>query len=209
MHKISVLVLGTKNFSTSLEELKDHLTFKITVADEKTYSDLLEKHDILFIHQDFFNKSTSNKMLQNSKIIKILVRYNNEIKSSNFNDNILLPTSVKTVNNVVEKSIIKKKFSANSSIKIKDYILDKNEKKLIINKKFVLLTEKEIQLLELFLGNSQPINRNKILNQVWKYSKDADTHTVETHIYRLRKKIKDKFLDENFELLELSDVKDI
>ena len=130
-------------------------------------------------------------MLQNSKIIKILVRYNNEIKSSNFNDNILLPTSVKTVNNVVEKSIIKKKFSANSSIKIKDYILDKNEKKLLLNETYVLLTEKEIQLLDLFLINKKPINKEKILSQVWQYSEDADTHTVETHIYRLRKKIKD------------------
>ena len=77
-----------------------------------------------------------------------------------------------------------------------------HEKKLIINKKFVLLTEKEIQLLELFLGNSQPINRNKILNQVWKYSKDADTHTVETHIYRLRKKVKSEFGDDDFILNE-------
>ena len=63
---------------------------------------------------------------------------------------------------------------------------------------FILLTEKEIQLLELFLKNNKAINKNVILNEVWKYAADADTHTVETHIYRLRKKIKDKFSDENF-----------
>ena len=62
----------------------------------------------------------------------------------------------------------------------------------------IILTEKEIQLLELFLKNKKPISKNKILSSVWNYSSDADTHTVETHIYRLRKKINDKFSDENF-----------
>ena len=60
------------------------------------------------------------------------------------------------------------------------------------------MTEKEIQLLELFLTNKKAIAKNQILNEVWHYSKDADTHTVETHIYRLRKKIKDIFFDDNF-----------
>ena len=76
--------------------------------------------------------------------------------------------------------------------------MNKNEKKLIKSEKFILLTEKEIQLLELFLSNSEPINNSTILEKVWKYSKSADTHTVETHIYRLRKKIKSKFQDDNF-----------
>ena len=55
-----------------------------------------------------------------------------------------------------------------------------------------------MQLLELFLKNKGPISKDKILSFVWNYSSDADTHTVETHIYRLRKKINDKFSDENF-----------
>ena len=62
----------------------------------------------------------------------------------------------------------------------------------------VILTEKEIQLLELFLTKKKPISKDKILLTVWNYSADADTHTVETHIYRLRKKINDKFMDEKF-----------
>ena len=115
-----------------------------------------------------------------------------------FTDKINLPTSIKDINFVIENSIIKKNFSKNSSIRIKNYILDKNEKKLINGKDYILLTEKEIQLLELFLSYKKPINKSTILSQVWKYSEDADTHTVETHIYRLRKKIKSKFFDENF-----------
>ena len=73
-----------------------------------------------------------------------------------------------------------------------------NEKKLVKEDKFVILTEKEIQLLELLLKKDRPISKNIILSSVWNYSEDADTHTVETHIYRLRKKISDKFTDEKF-----------
>ena len=52
--------------------------------------------------------------------------------------------------------------------------------------------------MELFLKNKNPMSKDKILSLVWNYSSDADTHTVETHIYRLRKKITAKFKDENF-----------
>ena len=97
------------------------------------------------------------------------------------------------------KSLLqKKKFTKNSSIEVKNYLLNKNEKKLTKENKSIILTEKEIQLLELLLKNKDPISKNNILSSVWNYSADADTHTVETHIYRLRKKISDKFTDEKF-----------
>ena len=62
------------------------------------------------------------------------------------------------------------------------------------------MTEKEIQLIELLLNDSSPLSKNDILSSVWNYSADADTHTVETHIYRLRKKINDEFMDDEFVL---------
>ena len=55
-----------------------------------------------------------------------------------------------------------------------------------------------MQLIELFLDNKKPITKDNILSSVWNYAPDVDTHTVETHIYRLRKKIIDKFKDNNF-----------
>ena len=69
---------------------------------------------------------------------------------------------------------------------------------MIGNQKFLILTEKEIQLLELFKKINKPVSKKEILSLVWHYSSDADTHTVETHIYRLRKKINEKFSDDNF-----------
>ena len=77
-------------------------------------------------------------------------------------------------------------------------MLDKNERKLSKAENSIILTEKEVQLLELFLNEKKPISKDNILSSVWNYSSEADTHTVETHIYRLRKKINEKFLDENF-----------
>jgi len=77
-------------------------------------------------------------------------------------------------------------------------LLNKNEKKLCKAESFIILTEKEIQLLELFLKNKKPVSKDYILSSVWNYSANVDTHTVETHIYRLRKKISERFLDEKF-----------
>ena len=159
---------------------------------------MFENYDVLFCHQDFLKDNQSIESLNNCSKIKILALNSNEIKFDFFTDKIYLPASIQDINFIIGNSVIKKNFLKNSSIKIKNYILDKNEKKLTNGKNYIFLTEKEIQLLELFLNYKKPVSRNMILNEVWKYSKDADTHTVETHIYRLRKKIKSKFLDEDF-----------
>ena len=204
MHKINVLAFGSKNFNTSLEELKDHLNFKLTTINKNLETKLFENYDVLFCHQDFLKENSLLKALKNSNKIKILASSSNKIKSDIFHAKVSLPLTIKDLNYIIENTIVKKNFSKNSSIKIKNYILDKNEKKLIKEESYVSLTEKEIQLLELFLSHNKPIGKNVILDQVWKYSEDADTHTVETHIYRLRKKIKSKFSDEDFILNDKS-----
>ena len=126
-----------------------------------------------------------------------MVTFKSDKPNALFDNYIELPVSLKEINEVVEKSS-SKKFIENSSIKIKDYILYKNERKLYNKKNKVVLTEKEILLLELLVSNNKPITKNLILSEVWQYAADADTHTVETHIYRLRKKINDVFSDEKF-----------
>ena len=159
---------------------------------------MLKKYDVLILHKDCLTIDTVEKLLKDSDKIKILVSDTSDKKKDYFNDIISLPFKISDLNQIVENAVIKKSFNKNSSISIKQYKLDKNEKKLLKDKNYILLTEKEIQLLELFLDNKKPISKNTILKAVWKYSTSADTHTVETHIYRLRKKIKSKFSDENF-----------
>ncbi len=138
--------------------------------------------------KDYINNSKSLKVFASSK--------KNQL--SNWDGYLQLPTTIEQINSTIENVAAKKKFSKNSSIKVKNYFLDKNEKKLLKENIFIILTEKEVQLIELFLASSKPISKDNILSSVWNYSTDADTHTVETHIYRLRKKISEKFLDDNF-----------
>ena len=152
--------------------------------------------DIVICHEEK-EFDTKQDNLNNKSILKILAS-KNKYKASNYDGFLNLPTSLSEINSIVEQTISKKIFSKNSSILIKDYLLNKNEKKLIKDKNFIILTEKEIQLLDLFLAQNKPISKNKILSLVWNYSSEADTHTVETHIYRLRKKINDKFSDLKF-----------
>ncbi|MDC0530188.1 winged helix-turn-helix domain-containing protein [Pelagibacteraceae bacterium] len=196
MHQFNVLILGPNNFISTLIELKSFLKFNL-------YDDILSankqkiKLDILIIHKDVLSINKKLNILSNNNIIKILATKSIE-KNTEFDAILKLPIKLSEINSIVEQLSAKKTFIKNSSIKIKNYFLDKNEKKLIKDKSFIILTEKEIQLLELFIGVKKPISKNKILLSVWNYSNDADTHTVETHIYRLRKKISDKFSDINF-----------
>ena len=194
---MNVLSFGSKNFNTSLEELKAHLDFKLILID-RLKEEELKDYDILILHQDCLKIESVKKILQESQQIKILVSNNTVKQKDYFNDVIPLPLKLSELNSIVENLVAKKNFNKNSSILLKEYKLNKNEKRLVKDKNYISLTEKEIQLLELLLLSKKPISKNKILEEVWKYSTSADTHTVETHIYRLRKKIKSKFKDENF-----------
>ena len=198
MHKINVLTIGSDNFNTSLEELKDYLNFNLTTFDTNSEMKSFEEYDVLLCHQDFFKNHSSFEQLKKTDKVKILACNYQEKRFDFFNDKILLPTKFQEINNIIENSLIKKSFSLNSSIKIKKYILDKNEKKLKKDNKYIVLTEKEIRLLEVLLEKNRAISKDSILSLVWNYSSESDTHTVETHIYRLRKKIKDKFSDDKF-----------
>ncbi len=144
------------------------------------------------------NDKNIKKILDCNDYFKVLVAKNDRQNLKIFNNTLKLPFTIKEINNLVENSAAKKVFNKNSSIKVKAYQLNKNEKKLIKDGKFVTLTEKEVNLLELFLNSKNPISKNDILSLVWHYSADADTHTVETHIYRLRKKINKIFSDDKF-----------
>ena len=203
MHLVNVLSFGSKNFNTSLEELKAHLDFKLILID-RLKEEELKDYDILILHQDCLKIESVKKILQESQQIKILVSNNTVKRKDYFNDVIPLPLRLSELNSIVENLVAKKNFNKNSSILLKEYKLNKNEKRLVKDKNYISLTEKEIQLLELLLLSKKPISKNKILEEVWKYSTSADTHTVETHIYRLRKKISQKFHDENFILTNKS-----
>ena len=153
--------------------------------------------NIILFHVDALKDKKQKDFINNFDSIKICAGKRKDLIDT-YDASIELPTSLTEINTIIDKTLAKKRFNKNSSIEIKSYVLNKNEKKLSKFGNFIILTEKEIKLLELFLNNKKPISKDNILTSVWNYSSNADTHTVETHIYRLRKKIIEKFKDENF-----------
>ena len=190
MHQLNVLILGPNSFISTLNELKPFLKFN-------SLTDISDNnHDIILFHSDILNDIKKKNYIINSRSLKVCA-FKKKLKND-FDASLELPATLKEINSIIENISAKNVFSKNSSIQLKNYSLNKNEKKLIKSNEFIILTEKEIQLLELLLKKNKPVSKVKILSNVWNYSSSADTHTVETHIYRLRKKIFDKFMDENF-----------
>ena len=198
--KTSLLIFGTKNFNNSFNEIKEDLGFSFTFFDPNNYTDslILNSSAIIIDSQvcdDHAVLSVINKIL-NKPIL--LLQNQNSSKECKHDDNNFLPVNILEFKSKIANLITAYKFNKNSSIKIQNFILDKNEKKLKKENLFIIITEREVQLIELLFKETKPLSKNIILKKIWKYADDADTHTVETHIYRLRKKILDVFKEENF-----------
>ena len=194
-----LLIFGSKNFNNSINEVKEYLNFSLSFSDFKTKTYLIDSSISAIIVDsqalDLVNVSEINK-IHNKPILLLETLVNN--KKFNYNDKILLPTSLDDLTNRITNIITAFKFSNNSALKINKYILNKNEKKLIKENNYISITEREVQLIELLFNEKKPLTKNFILKKIWNYSDNADTHTVETHVYRLRKKIYNKFNDEKF-----------
>lgn len=110
----------------------------------------------------------------------------------------LFPVKIDRLIEIINVNFLKKDYTSQSNIKIGKYELDMNSRVLNLKENVLDLTEMEANII-LFLKNSKdPINVKMLQKEVWGHVSDLETHTVETHIYRLRKKIKDKFQDDNF-----------
>ena len=109
-----------------------------------------------------------------------------------------LPLKIEKFIDIINTQLIKQKYNFQSKLNIKNYILNLNSRIISSPNKELKLTEKEIDII-MFLNESKiPQSVNVLQNKVWGHSFKLETHTVETHIYRLRKKIKDQFNDDNF-----------
>ena len=192
MHKLYVRILGPSSFVSTLNELKKFLKFNSSLDNFK------DNPNVILFHIEALKDQKQKDFITSNDSIKICVGKKEDLSNS-YDAYLELPATLKEINTLVENTVAKKKFTKNSSIEIKNYFLNKNEKKLFKSGNFIILTEKEVQLLELFLNKKdQPVSKEDILSSVWNYSSEVDTHTVETHIYRLRKKINDEFMDEKF-----------
>ena len=192
-----ILAFGNKEFNNSLIELKEYFSFNLQTTDNYKECSPLEDYQGLIIHEDAIQDKKLKDLIRNQNINKIVFHSTKKIKDTENIEKLNLPASFDQIDKIILNNIVKKKYKDNSSLKINNYQLDKNLRRLIKDEIYLELTEKEIELIDL-LKKKSFTKKKEILSIIWKYASDADTHTVETHIYRLRKKIKDKFQDDNF-----------
>ena len=141
------------------------------------------------------NKKTSSKIVSSNDVIisnKVIESHENSLILNN------LPIKISKLIELINLEILKKKFSNQSEIKVGKYKINFNSRKLIINKLSLKLTEKETNIILYLLKANKPVNIKELQTTIWAYNEDVETHTVETHVYRLRKKILKLFNDKNF-----------
>ena len=122
-------------------------------------------------------------------------------KLSDISNQFILENTPITVFKLVEKiniEFLKIQFSSQSEFKIKNYSIDLNSREMSINNIRLKLTEKEINTITYLSKSNKPVSIDELQEKVWCYQSDMETHTVETHIYRLRKKISNIFNDNEF-----------
>ena len=176
----------------------------------KLYNILYESNDLFSFN--IFNYQNSKEFLKeiesnndecvNSTIIvdkkDHVLMSNNKININNILVMDTWPLKIEKLLDKINTQLIKQKYNFHSKLDIKNYTLNFNSRIISNKMKELKLTEREIDIILFLKDSSNPQSVNMLQNKVWGYSSDLETHTVETHIYRLRKKIKDKFDDENF-----------
>ena len=158
-----------------LNEIKENFSFKLIKSDNEHFKSLQ------------FDPSTNYLILSSKKYEKIgrLVTIDNK------------PLKLEKLIDFININFLKNKFSDQSNIKIGRYKLDLNSRNITYKDKNLSLTERESDLI-IFIHEEKNVSIKDLQKKVWHYSQDLETHTVETHIYRLRKKMKEIFGDENF-----------
>ena len=179
----NIFILNSKTLYDILIELKNLLNFNILQMNEKDLNkntfDNFKNYILLTNDVKNINK---NPYIDKTKVLVI-------------DEN---PIPIKKLIEKINIFILKESFQTQSKKKIKDYYFDLNDRTIFKKEKKIKLTEKELQLILYLDLKKDPQNITKLQNEIWGYNKDLETHTVETHIYRLRKKIQKEFNDEQF-----------
>ncbi len=195
-YSINIACCCNQDFINSLEEIKSFFGFNIIYLDNNFKDLSSNKYNAVIIDSHLEKKIPLEKI----SIPKIFIqnKSQNKIKKLSYELILKLPIGIIKFNQAVIDLCKKYEFKKNSLVKIKEYILDKNERVLKKGDQILKITEKEIYFIDKLNSSKKPLSKNYILKNIWSYSSDTDTHTIETHIYRLRQKIKKNFGDNNF-----------
>ena len=174
-------IINLSNFYDILDELKEHIGYEISKFNSKEF---------------FFDKYNSkNITLENSILIVNEKEYNFFVKSIKEDQIIKFKPPVNIFKFIENLNVrfIQKKYQDQSNINVKDFFLNINSRELKKDKLTLKLTERETDMILYLNDSKKPVNVETLEKEIWQHSSDLETHTVETHIYRLRKKIKAEF----------------
>ena len=147
------------------------------------------------------NEKSLNKKVENLNNYLII----SNKKNLNIGNQFVLDNTPINIFKLVEKiniEFLKIQFNSQSEVKVNNYIINLNSREMLANNIKLKLTEKEINTITYLSKSEKPVSIDELQEKVWSYQSDIETHTVETHIYRLRKKILDTFNDKNFIISE-------
>tara|TARA_B100001057_G_scaffold409184_1_gene423750 strand:- start:359 stop:958 length:600 start_codon:yes stop_codon:yes gene_type:complete len=184
----SIILINFDKLFIILNEIKHLLKFNIlNYKNSKDIEKELEKDNQSILDTIIVTQNEKNILFKNKKIDENNILIIND-----------LPLKIEKIIEKINIKLIKQKYNSQSNLNIKDYFLDLNSRIISKNEIKLKLTEREIDII-LFLNESNlPRSVEQFQNDVWGYSSGLETHTVETHIYRLRKKISNTFDDEAF-----------
>ena len=187
MHSQKLHILNIPELDKIIIEINDYFNFEVKYFD-------IKKNLIKQIEED-------KKFLENSVILVIQKDFSslkNKIDEKKIHCITKFPIKISYLIDQLNARLIQQNYLAQSNININQYTLDINSRTLKKFDKKLKLTEREIDTIIFLKNGNKPVNVDTLQKKVWKYGEDLETHTVETHIYRLRKKIKDTFNDDSF-----------
>ena len=187
MHSQKLHILNIPELDKIIIEIKDYFNYEILYFNKK--KDLIKKID------------EDKKFLINSIILvnqKDLSSLKGKTDEKQIHCITKFPIKISNLIDQLNARFIQQNYSAQSNININKYILDINSRILKKSDNELKLTEREIDTIIFLKNENKPVKVDVLQKKVWKYAEDLETHTVETHIYRLRKKIKDTFNDDTF-----------
>ena len=172
----NLIIYRFKLLYSILEELRLDINFKIfLINNERSFNEKVKNlNNFLVISNKKYPYIDNQLVLDNKpiKIFKLIEKINIEF--------------------------LKIQFSNQCELKVNNYIFDLNSREMSKNNIKLKLTEKEINTITYLSKSNTPVNVDELQEKVWSYQSNLETHTVETHIYRLRKKIINAFKDNKF-----------
>ena len=187
MHPQKLYILNIPELDKIIIEIKDYLNYEVNYFNEK--KNLIKKTD------------EDKKFLNNSIILvnqKDFPSIKTKIDEKRIHCITKFPIKISNLIDQLNARLIQQNYLAQSNVNIKNFTLDINSRILKKSEKELKLTEREIDIILFLKNENKPIKVDVLQKKVWKYGEDLETHTVETHIYRLRKKINDTFNDDSF-----------